>query len=55
VLAQASAHGRVYRAVVTDGGLGYDVPRRRVAPGQTVAVYLGDEVVGSGIATGVAA
>jgi tRNA-specific 2-thiouridylase len=51
VLAQASAHGRVWEAVVTEHGLGYDAPRRRVAPGQTVAVYLGDEVVGSGIAT----
>jgi len=55
VLAQASAHGRAFRAVVTERGLGYDAPRRRVAPGQTVAVYLGDEVVGSGLATGEAA
>jgi tRNA-specific 2-thiouridylase len=55
VLAQASAHGRPFEAVVTDEGLGYDVARRRVAPGQTVALYVGDEVVGSGIAQGQAA
>jgi tRNA U34 2-thiouridine synthase MnmA/TrmU len=55
VLAQASAHGRPWEAVVTDEGLGYDVARRRVAPGQTVALYVGDEVVGSGIAQGQAA
>ncbi len=50
VLAQSSAHGRPAEAVVTDEGLGYSRPRRRVAPGQTVALYVGDEVVGSGIA-----
>jgi tRNA-specific 2-thiouridylase len=55
VLAQASAHGRAWEAFVTEAGLGYGAPNRRVAPGQTVACYLGDEVVGSGIATGEAA
>jgi tRNA-uridine 2-sulfurtransferase len=55
VLAQASAHGRAFEAVVTEHGLSFEAPRRRVAPGQTVAVYVGDEVVGSGIATGEAA
>ncbi len=50
VLAQVSAHGRAFEAVVTGDGVGFAVPRRRVAPGQTVALYVGDEVVGSGIA-----
>jgi len=50
VLAQASAHGRAWEAVVSAGGVELTTPRRRVAPGQTVALYLGDEVVGSGIA-----
>jgi tRNA-specific 2-thiouridylase len=55
VLAQASAHGRPWEAVVTEEGLGYLDARRRIAPGQTVALYVGDEVVGSGIARGEAA
>jgi tRNA-specific 2-thiouridylase len=55
VFVQASAHGKVWEAVVTEHGLGYPVPRRRVAPGQTVALYVEDEVVGSGIVTGEAA
>jgi tRNA-specific 2-thiouridylase len=55
VLAQASAHGRAWDAVVTDNGLTYGVPRRRVAPGQTVALYVGNEVIGSGIAAAEAA
>jgi tRNA-uridine 2-sulfurtransferase len=55
VLAQTSAHGLAFQAVVTEDGLAFEAPRRRVAPGQTVAMYLGDEVVGSGIATDEAA
>jgi tRNA-specific 2-thiouridylase len=55
VLAQASAHGLAFKAFVNEDGLAFEAPRRRVAPGQTVAMYLGDEVVGSGIATGAAA
>jgi tRNA-specific 2-thiouridylase len=55
VLAQATAHGRPWPASVTEHGLAYGDRRRRVAPGQTVACYLGDEVVGSGVATGEAA
>jgi tRNA-specific 2-thiouridylase len=50
VLAQVSAHGRAFEAVVTSDGVGFAAPRRRVAPGQTVALYVGDEVVGAGIA-----
>jgi len=47
---QVSAHGVARRAVVTAGGIAYDRPERRVAPGQVVACYSGDMVVGSGIA-----
>jgi tRNA-specific 2-thiouridylase len=51
VLAQASAHGRARPVRLTETGVCYlDEPERRVAPGQTVALYVGDEVVGSGIA-----
>ena len=51
VLAQASAHGRARTVRLTETGLRYlEGPGRRVAPGQTVALYAGDEVVGSGIA-----
>ena len=51
VLVQASAHGDARRAVLTPTGVEYSgVGGRRVAPGQTVAIYRGDEVVGAGIA-----
>lgn len=51
VLAQASAHGRPRPVRLTETGVHYlGGPGRRVAPGQTVALYAGDEVVGSGIA-----
>jgi tRNA-uridine 2-sulfurtransferase len=51
VLAQASAHGRARPARLTESGVSYLEGRdRRVAPGQTVALYVGDEVVGSGTA-----
>jgi tRNA-specific 2-thiouridylase len=50
VMAQSSAHGAPAEAVLAAGGLRFTAPRRRVAPGQTVALYVGDEVVGSGIA-----
>ncbi len=36
---------------LTESGICYlEGPDRRVAPGQTVALYVGDEVVGSGTA-----
>jgi tRNA-specific 2-thiouridylase len=54
VTAQASAHGRPWDAVVTATGLSH-APRRRVAPGHTVALYVGDEVVGSGVVVPAAA
>jgi tRNA-specific 2-thiouridylase len=50
VLVQASAHGHAVAGSLTDGGVRLIEPRRAVAPGQTVALYVGDEVVGSGIA-----
>ena len=51
VLAQASAHGRPRPVRLTDSGVRYiDGPDRRIAPGQTIALYTGDQVVGSGIA-----
>ncbi len=55
VLAQASAHGRPFAAVLGAGGLEFLEARRKVAPGQVVALYVGDEVVGSGIASRAAA
>ena len=57
LVAQCSAHGRPVAADVSprDGGLAvrFATPQRRIAPGQTVALYdphHPDEVVGSGIA-----
>ena len=48
---QTSAHGRPLAASYGgDGGFVWDEPARRVAPGQTVAIYDGDRVVGAGIA-----
>ena len=47
---QVSAHGEPRPAVVTAGGVEFARPARRVAPGQVVACYVGDVVVGSGIA-----
>jgi tRNA U34 2-thiouridine synthase MnmA/TrmU len=55
-MAQCSAHGPAVAAVVArcDAGLAvrFDRPQRRIAPGQTVALYdprRPDQVVGSGI------
>lgn len=51
VLAQCSAHGEPAPASfdpATDT-LTWDAPRRRVAPGQAVVLYDGDEVLGGGI------
>jgi tRNA-specific 2-thiouridylase len=53
LLAQCSAHGRAEPAVVEAGPDGavtleWRTPRRRVAPGQAVVLYDGDEVVGGG-------
>ncbi|MGH9244684.1 MAG: tRNA 2-thiouridine(34) synthase MnmA [Acidimicrobiales bacterium] len=55
LLAQCSAHGEAHRAVVEVPAPGVATvrwrrPQRRVAPGQTVVLYEGDDVVGSGLA-----
>jgi tRNA-specific 2-thiouridylase len=48
---QTSAHGAPAPAVLDDGGVvRLAAPQRRVAPGQTVALYVGDTVVGAGLA-----
>jgi len=57
-VAQCSAHGRPVSCTVRPGGAGtrsvaFAAPQRRIAPGQTVALYdagAPDRVVGSGIA-----
>jgi len=50
--AQTSAHGASSRAIFTGDGLRWAAPVRRVAPGQTVALYDEDDdaVIGSGVA-----
>lgn len=57
VIAQCSAHGRPVAGTARSGGgrlsITFSVPQRRIAPGQTVALYHSDrpdEVIGSGIA-----
>ena len=50
VLVQVSAHGAPIEATYSAGQVRFRTPQRRVAPGQTVALYRGDEVVGSGVA-----
>jgi tRNA-uridine 2-sulfurtransferase len=47
---QCSAHGVPIRATIDGATVTFASPARRVAPGQTVALYRDDEVVGSGIA-----
>jgi tRNA-specific 2-thiouridylase len=48
--AQTSAHGSPRACRVRGGTVRFDAPERRVAPGQSVVLYEGDEVVGGGIA-----
>jgi tRNA-uridine 2-sulfurtransferase len=50
VAAQCSAHGAAAPGEVVAGELRWVEPRRRVAAGQSVVLYEGDEVVGSAIA-----
>jgi len=50
VLAQASAHGTARPAELRGDTLTWAVPQRRVAPGQSIVLYDGDEVLGGGIA-----
>ncbi len=48
---QTSAHGGPVPGVFTGAGVRFASPQRRVAPGQSVVLYRGDEVLGGGIAT----
>jgi tRNA-specific 2-thiouridylase len=50
VLVQSSAHGRVRPATFADGLVRFDEPAPRVAPGQSVVLYRGDDVLGGGVA-----
>ena len=52
VLVQASAHGHPEAATLDGRVLRWDAPHRIVAPGQSVAFYDGDEVLGGAIAAG---
>ena len=47
---QTSAHGTPRWAAVDPDGVQWDEPHRRVAPGQSVVFYEGEEVVGGGLA-----
>jgi tRNA-uridine 2-sulfurtransferase len=51
VLAQCSAHGEPVEATFDGATVRFAEPHRRVAPGQSVVLYSGDEVMGGGIAT----
>jgi tRNA-specific 2-thiouridylase len=52
VTVQTSAHGRPLAATYEGAGrIRLDAPTRRTAPGQTVALYDGDVVLGAGIAS----
>ncbi len=49
--AQVSAHGVPRPCRIDNGAVVFDEPQRRVAPGQSVVLYDGDEVVGAGQVT----
>jgi tRNA-uridine 2-sulfurtransferase len=48
--AQSSAHGRPVAARLDGRSVVFDEPQPRIAPGQSVVIYDGDEVLGGGIA-----
>jgi tRNA-specific 2-thiouridylase len=50
VLAQTSAHGGAVPALLEDGLVRWEFPHRRVAPGQSVVFYDGDQVLGGATA-----
>ncbi len=50
LLIQTSAHGVPVKGYLIEDTLHLEEERPRVAPGQVVALYVGDRVVGSGIA-----
>jgi tRNA-specific 2-thiouridylase len=47
---QSSAHGRVRAGSFAAGVVTFDAPAPRVAPGQSVVLYRGDDVLGGGLA-----
>ncbi|MCL5047248.1 MAG: tRNA 2-thiouridine(34) synthase MnmA [Firmicutes bacterium] len=47
---QVSAHGKERQAIVSDKGIIFKSKSRKVAPGQIVAIYDQDRVLGSGVA-----
>jgi tRNA-specific 2-thiouridylase len=49
VLVQSSAHGIAREATIESEGVRFSQPSRQIAPGQIVALYLADVVVGSGV------
>jgi tRNA-specific 2-thiouridylase len=49
LVAQTSAHGAARPCQVDGDAVRFEEPVRRVAPGQTLVLYDGDEVVGGGI------
>jgi tRNA-uridine 2-sulfurtransferase len=51
VLAQTRSHGRPFAATWHGSTVSFAVPQPRVAPGQVVALYRGDTLLGGGIAT----
>ncbi len=50
VLVQTSAHGAPAQGLLTGTSILWTEPHRRIAPGQSIVFYVGDEVVGGGIA-----
>ncbi|MDP6239510.1 MAG: tRNA 2-thiouridine(34) synthase MnmA [Acidimicrobiales bacterium] len=51
VLAQVSAHGAAVEARLVADSVRWSSPHRRVAPGQSVVFYEGEEVLGGAVAT----
>ncbi len=51
ILIQTSAHAKTREARLEGGALWLDEPIRRVAPGQSIAFYRGDLVLGSAVVT----
>jgi tRNA-specific 2-thiouridylase len=49
ILAQCQAHGDAHPAILDGSTVRFEEPRQRVAPGQIVAFYDGDECLGGGI------
>lgn len=52
VMAQYRAHGDPVKATLGGGTLMFDEPQEAIAPGQTVAFYSGDRVLGGALITG---